>query len=138
MATVCYKIGLSPALLAMQNNNLLQPCHGPGWYGHFTSAPPPVQIDCYDYRPGYSFCLAQFPIGPNAIPSGMEDGTTITVMSTSDYAALLAEEVAATTDGNNGVWTRTVLANRDWNGPTLAMIQKANYDQAILEAVRGH
>ena len=107
-----FKIGYPPNLKAMITD-FTTPRYSQGWYGTCGKAPPAVQIDCYDDNQG--FCLAQFPIGAQAIPSGMQDGATLTVQTQTAYNTLLSSEVALTTDGSNGVWTGTVLANRNWS-----------------------
>jgi len=108
------------------------PRYPQGWYGTCSKAPPAVQIDCYDDAAG--FCLVQFTIGPTAIPSGMQDGTVMTVQSQINYNALLAQEVAKTTDGSNGVYTGSVLANRQWNYNPMAEKQ---YNEALDKVLNG-
>jgi hypothetical protein len=111
---VYYKITYPPNLLVMCQADLTTPKYPQGWYGTCSKAPKAAQIDLYDDAGG--FCLAQFPVGPSAIPSGLQDGTTLTVMTQVAYNALLAQYTALTTDGSNGIWTGSVLANRNWSG----------------------
>ena len=111
MANQYFKVSYPPNLLAMITD-FKTPRYPQGWCGTWSSHKVPVQIDCYDDAQG--FCLAQWPIGPSALPGGMQDGTVMTVQTQTAYNALLAQEVALTTDGSNGVWTGSILANR-WN-----------------------
>jgi hypothetical protein len=132
---VCYKITYPPALTAMCQDNFMAPKYSKGWYGTCSGAPPAVQIDLYNDVEG--FCLAQFPIGPTARPSGLQDGTTLTVMTQTAYNTLLAQYVAQTTDGSNGIWAGTVLAGRDWNWQPPEPIQRDSIVGKILEARNG-
>jgi len=113
MPNVYYKITY-PSNLKALITDFSSPRYSQGWYGTCLAAKPAVQIDTYNDADGY--CLAQFPVGAQALPSGMQDGAGLTVMTQADYNALLATLVSQTTDGSNGIWTGTILANRTWGG----------------------
>jgi len=120
--------------------------YSPGWYATCTFAP---AATVYLYDDDNGICLFSVPVGPSAVPSGMQDGHTITPISITnaqnfiqsyplsaftaiDPAVLSAMKYA---DFFAGVWGGDKLAQK-WSyvPPTFANI---SYQQALEKALNG-
>jgi len=134
MANQYFKINYPPNLKAMITD-FLQSCYSQGWYGTCSYAPPALQIDCYDDIEG--FCLAQFPAGAKSIPSGMQDGTTLTPLTQTEYEKLLNDKRAKVTSTTKGVYVDSLLANRQWNYQPPDPMVEQQYNEALDKVLNG-
>jgi len=123
--------------------------YSPGWYVTCTYAPP-ATVWLYDDDAG--ICLFSVPVGPTAIPSGMQDGHTITPISITnaqnlinsyplaDFTAIDAATLSTMQykDFFVGVWGGDRLAQKFTVGPPMnAESKMRQYNQALDRVVKG-
>jgi len=89
---------------------------------------PDAVVDLYNDADGFLLCYVTYVVGSNPIlPAKPQDGTIITLLDATTYAAILAQYTVLVTDGSNGLWIPAIWTNR-WNSQPDTIYEDAPKD----------